>query len=439
MSAYREGVEDLTGGISTTILSSDILSKDRFWTEGLRQVNKEFLFGCGTDDWDDPSPHGRDGIHGGHAYSVLRAENYGQERLLMVKNPWAHSEWNGPWSDGSSQWTAESIKELGHTFGDDGVFWIRYEDLLRKFSVIWRTRLFSVDWQVTQQWMMLAVPWAGDYQDAKFRIVISKKTSTVIVLSQLDDRYFRGLKGQYDFQLSFRLHEAGQEDYIIRTQGSYYDQRSVSVELELEAGEYEVRLKISALRNRDADKVEDVVRTNWLARREKLLEIGLSYDLAHAKGQFVGNEEEKKSEPTAKTEVDIEPGSDATNSAVKAAPPDNLSPGTGDTEAAPEKHDNGPEKHENEPEKHDKDPEKPNKEPEKEKAETNPDEIPDKPAEDPWGAVCVVGLRVYCRGADATVEIVRSTKPVTEKPKLDIDDPARDATKSTGLPNGTKA
>src|SRR5579871_4522790 len=113
----REGIEDLTGGVSTTIIPTDILSKDRFWNESLLQVNKEFLIGCGTTNWDDPFGLGRDGIHGGHAYSVLRAVNYGKERLVLLKNPWGEQEWNGPWSDGSSQWTPESIKALDHTFG----------------------------------------------------------------------------------------------------------------------------------------------------------------------------------------------------------------------------------------------------------------------------------------------------------------------------------
>lgn len=97
----REGVEDLTGGVSTTIFPTDILSKDRFWNESILKVNEEFLIGCGTTIWDDPLKEGRDGIHGGHAYSVLRAVNYGKERLMLLKNPWGEQEWNGPWSDGS--------------------------------------------------------------------------------------------------------------------------------------------------------------------------------------------------------------------------------------------------------------------------------------------------------------------------------------------------
>jgi len=92
-----EGVEDLTGGVSTTIIPTDILSKDRFWNESILKVNEEYLIGCGTTNWDDPLKEGRDGIHGGHAYSVLRAVNYGKERLMLLKNPWGEQEWNGPW------------------------------------------------------------------------------------------------------------------------------------------------------------------------------------------------------------------------------------------------------------------------------------------------------------------------------------------------------
>jgi hypothetical protein len=39
-------------------------------------------------------------------------------------------------------------------------------------------------------------------------------------------------------------------------------------------------------------KVEGVVAQNWLARREKLMAIGLSYNVANAKGQ--GSEPKKK-------------------------------------------------------------------------------------------------------------------------------------------------
>ncbi|TVY57331.1 hypothetical protein LCER1_G001781 [Lachnellula cervina] len=140
----------------------------------------------------------------------------------------------------------------------------------------------------------MSVPWSVEYNKTKFCFVLEKKANVVLVLSQLDDRYFAGLAGQYEFELSFRVHRAGEGDYIVRSHGGYSMRRSVTAELELEAGEYHVLVKIEATRNTDASPVEDVVRNNVKERRDKLLRIGLAYDLAHAKGEIKETEEEKK-------------------------------------------------------------------------------------------------------------------------------------------------
>lgn len=288
-----EAMEDLTGGISVMISTRDILSKERLWQD-LLKVNTEYLFGCASPVWDDPDDDGgKDGIQANHAYSILRAVQYKNERLLLIKNPWGRKEWKGPWSDGAKEWTHESIRDLGHTFGDDGIFWIRYQDLLRKYDEIYRTRLFADEWRVAQQWVNVDVPWAGDYLDTRFEVTLDKGAQTVIILSQLDERYFRGLVGQYVFLMSFRVHKKGEEDYLMRTHGEFYRQRSVSAELFLEAGTYEIRMKVAASRNDKAHKVEDIVKGNWLDRREKLLQVGLSYDIAHAKGQPEYEEEDE--------------------------------------------------------------------------------------------------------------------------------------------------
>lgn len=132
-----------------------------------------------------------------------------------------------------------------------------------------------------------------DYHDTHFSFTLSKPGPVVLVLAQLDDRYFRGLEGQYMFELGFRLHKAGHSDYVVRSQTPYRMTRSVNVELELEAGDYEVRVKINATRNQDILPIEKVIKDNAKSRREKLLRIGLAYDLGHCKGRFVETPEEK--------------------------------------------------------------------------------------------------------------------------------------------------
>lgn len=525
-----EGVEDLTGGASMNIYTSNILSKQKFWDE-LKLVNKEYLFGCSSPWYDDPYMEGRNGIMGMHAYSILRAVEYKDEKLVLVKNPWGKTEWKGPWSDGSREWTAESIKDLGHTFGDDGIFWIRYPDLLKTYDQFYRTRLFTDDWRVTQQWVNCAIPWSGTYQDTKFAIVVEKAAPMVIMLSQLDERYFRGLVGQYYFDLSFRVANQGDdEDYIIRTAAGVPRSRSVHTELTLEPGTYEVRLKIVGTRDEHKPKIEDVVRENWLVRREKLLRTGLSYDLAHAKAQVKEPENEKeenkkpqvskkvpiktvvtkttttetyftdskkddkksdkekeKKKDDKKTEGGEQEKKDDKKAEVgekersgdlkKKASKDNITTGPDGTKPEPtpipvpapveiaeiKKDEDAPfettedksgehpaivdpqfavvesteDKADNEEKIKDKTEERDDDaasvtSSSSSKADSSDDELTH---EKRWAAVAVVGLRVYSKDADVTIRVIRPEVPtkMSDKTKLDVDDPAKDASKAEGL------
>ncbi|KAK3985038.1 putative calpain-1 catalytic subunit [Cladorrhinum sp. PSN332] len=287
-----EGIEDLTGGVTSELFTADILDTEHFWKDGLMKVNDEFLFGCSTGDWRGYGE--RKGIQERHAYSVLRAVEIDGKRLVLLKNPWGKGEWQGAWSDGSKEWTAEWMKKLDHSFGDDGAFWISYEDLLRKYQHFDRTRLFDDKWKVTSMWTTLNVSWAPDYNDTKFSFTLEKSGPVVLVLSQLDDRYFRGFEGAYTFGIGFRLHKAGEKEYLVRTQTTYRMTRSCNVELNLEAGEYTVLVKIDATRWSDKMAPADVIRYNAKYRREKLLRIAMAYDLAHSKAQIAETPEEKE-------------------------------------------------------------------------------------------------------------------------------------------------
>ncbi|KAL4882101.1 hypothetical protein BJY04DRAFT_188029, partial [Aspergillus karnatakaensis] len=294
-----EALEDLTGGVTSDVLSSNILDKDKFWNEELMQVNKEFLFGCGTglfSNWLAPSsrapPRDRKGISENHSYSIMDAKEIDGVRLLKLRNPWGKKEWNGAWSDGSEQWTAEWMQKLNHKFGNDGFFWISYDDLLKKYQHLDRTRLFGPEWTITQQWTSLSVPWSADYHTTKFRLNVTKAGPVILVLSQLDSRYFKGLIGEYDFVLKFRLQKDGEDDYIVRSHNNSLNSRSTNAEVTLEPGTYQVLMKITAFRVGN-ETTDEAVRRLAPTRREKLVQIGLSYDLAHAKGIVIETEAEK--------------------------------------------------------------------------------------------------------------------------------------------------
>ncbi|KAK2806710.1 hypothetical protein FQN50_005704 [Emmonsiellopsis sp. PD_5] len=304
-----EAIEDLTGGVTSEMISRNILDKERFWSEDLMNANKRFLFGCATGvygRWLYPyyygGDDGRDGVVTSHAYSVMDAREIKGKRMLRLRNPWGQKEWTGPWSDGSAEWTPEWMELLGHKFGNDGMFWISYEDFLRKYEHLDRTRLFGEDWKVTQKWTTLQVPWTIEYHRTKFTIEVANESPVVIVLSQLDERYFQGLDGQYKFNLQFRLEKDGEEDYIVRNQNNSFMSRSVSADITLEPGTYTLLMKVKATRFDDYDLPELVVKEQSNFQPLKLIQIGQSYDMAHAKGVELESKEEEEERKTKEAE-----------------------------------------------------------------------------------------------------------------------------------------
>ncbi|KAK3344849.1 hypothetical protein B0H65DRAFT_508665 [Neurospora tetraspora] len=286
-----EGVEDMTGGVSAMLQSNRVLRKDKLWKE-LVNSNGDFVFSCSAHGHADT----RGSIANGHAYSILKAteevdEDGRKVRLVKIRNPWGErtpwgtGEWDGPWSDGSKEWTPYWLRKLDHKFGDDGEFWMSYQDMLDNFMYLYRTRLFDDKWNVVQQWTTVTVGWIAGYLNKKFVIEIKKEGTVVIVLSQLDERYFQGLEGQYRFILHFVLQDKDGKEQLCRVRPTLdWSSRSVSCELDLEPGRYEVLPKITVQRDTSQRMVEDVV-TRWAEENPtKLRQIGMQYDLAHAKG-----------------------------------------------------------------------------------------------------------------------------------------------------------
>jgi hypothetical protein len=81
-----------------------------------------------------------DGVVKGHAYSLLAVNEFEHKgkivKLLKLRNPWGRHEWNGAWSDKSSEWTPELDAMLDHTNEDDGTFFIPFNDMLNKYANI---------------------------------------------------------------------------------------------------------------------------------------------------------------------------------------------------------------------------------------------------------------------------------------------------------------
>lgn len=312
-----EGVEDLTGGVTTEVITRDILDKNRFWSEQLTKVNDELLFACaiGNNALDQVR-----GIITNHAYSVLKTVEAEGQRLVQVRNPWGKSEWTGPWSDGSSEWTPEWMTLLNHRFGDDGSFWMSYEDFLKVFTDLDRTRIFTPEWTLAQCWTQGHVAWPAQFADQEFKITLAQSSTVALVLQQVDARYFKGLEGQYDFRLYFRLRRDGAREYFARSKQGIIMSRSVNIEVELEAGSWFVSFKATRVKSGRATR-DEYIEAFRKGQSDKFMHIARSFDFAFSKGadewfEGVGEpeaeaegdeehqEEAQEPKPVAATELD---------------------------------------------------------------------------------------------------------------------------------------
>ncbi|KAJ3828949.1 hypothetical protein F5880DRAFT_1502696 [Lentinula raphanica] len=262
-----EAIEDLTGyaqasespshsstmfysGVSTFIPTSDILDIDRFWNEELLKANQDRLFGCSFDGLDGTRSGDYNasisGLIGDHAYSVLRAVEVKGKRFVVLRNPWGRSEWTGPWGDGSKEWTKEWLDVLpliGHSFGDDGQFVMEYKDLLENWKTIDRTLLFDSSWIMSFQWLHVTTkpfPTAWSFGEVSFTFSLPKASPAMIVLSELDTRFFEEISSRWNWTFDFVVFRKGEKEYLAHSAPSRLWSRSVNLELNLDAGEYVV-------------------------------------------------------------------------------------------------------------------------------------------------------------------------------------------------------
>ncbi|KAG6844541.1 hypothetical protein H0H87_006131 [Tephrocybe sp. NHM501043] len=252
-----EAIEDLTGGVTSLISIKDILSPDEFWRDELEAVarREDRLFGCSFDTLkrycsNDLYPVNVNGLIGGHAYSVLRAVKHNNKRFVVLRNPWGNSEWTGRWSDGSKEWTTDwlsALKELNHSFGNDGQFVMEYSDFLQNWEMIDRTRLFDASWIMSSQWLMVKPRESFDsgYGDISFTISLDKASSAIIVLSKLDERYYGAFANQVTWSFDFLVFKKGEKIPIAASSPSLARARSVNAEVKvLPAGTYVVHVRL---------------------------------------------------------------------------------------------------------------------------------------------------------------------------------------------------
>eukprot|EP00163_Fabomonas_tropica_P007978 TRINITY_DN175_c0_g3_i1.p1 TRINITY_DN175_c0_g3~~TRINITY_DN175_c0_g3_i1.p1 ORF type:complete len:872 (-),score=214.61 TRINITY_DN175_c0_g3_i1:462-3077(-) len=209
--SVAQGLVDLTGGASEKItLADDIVQRaiksGALWKRLKRYDASGFLMGCAFQAAGGPAEADTGmGILQNHAYGIMDVVEAGPDRakLLRIRNPWGATEWKGRWSDGSRQWTKKIKQELDYEFGDDGTFWICFEDFCKYFSKIYICRLYEDD--IGEKWKKFLVRDAMDEttaggcmdhatwrQNPQFAFTLTKPRSRFFVVLAQDDCRMRG-------------------------------------------------------------------------------------------------------------------------------------------------------------------------------------------------------------------------------------------------------
>ncbi|KAJ3112569.1 hypothetical protein HK100_002285 [Physocladia obscura] len=257
-----EAVEDLTGSICSNILVQDILDTDKFWNEEFMRMNEGKVFF--TDMFNS-----KFGLFGGHEYCVLAAKEVNGKRFLLFRNPWGNSEWNGKWSDGSAEWTPEWMTLLGHRFGDDGQFWMEYDDVLKMWDNISIATLFDDSWLMVNSSAELKASFPAEFSATVFDIDATKEGPAYIVLSQLDTRYFKSIEGAFEYRLTFQIVKidvktGAETNFKFPPVSSLIDlTRSTKVHVKnLPVGKYRVYPKVSATPLGRTKNIDEIIEYN---------------------------------------------------------------------------------------------------------------------------------------------------------------------------------
>ncbi|XP_066450567.1 calpain-8-like [Eleutherodactylus coqui] len=164
-----EAMEDFTGGISEAYDLKK--APDDLYQIMQKALKAESLLGCSIEITNPNETEDTTSRHlvKGHAYSITGAEEVRYKgknvQLVRIRNPWGDYEWNGPWSDESSEWNNvdPKVRAALDRKADDGEFWMAYSDWIKEFTRLdicnlhpdsltskeqhkWSTTMFNGNW-----------------------------------------------------------------------------------------------------------------------------------------------------------------------------------------------------------------------------------------------------------------------------------------------------
>lgn len=251
-----EALLDLTGCPTFTMVfdEEDVKNKvenNTLWEEIKGFEEEGYLLSVSTpgeDRWADQGwgdDEESSGLSPGHAYTILQVKDYKQNKLVCLRNPWGNFEWKGDWGTHSTLWTDE-IKQIikPNLTGDDGSWWISYEDLIKNFYCLNVCKVRNWD-EVRIKGKFIKIQ---EIDDPDIEITLSKwyysmeimdKTKVVISLHQEDERVAGVALNRPYLDISLVVLRRLRNNQVELVDfADFKFERQVHLELELESGSY---------------------------------------------------------------------------------------------------------------------------------------------------------------------------------------------------------
>lgn len=229
-----ELLHDLTGA-PTQYYFLQSIDPEAVWTELSKATKMGFPIVADSKDQVDF------GLVGAHYYSVIETfqltTEYGNKRILKVRDPWQDTRWKGEWSDNWPSWTAELKKIVGFDYRDKNVFFISFEEFIRWFDNVQICQIY--DDFVYCHTRVKPVFGKGDY----FRIKVKRPGYYHISVSQKSKRYFKPSDNyKYSYLNLIIGQEINEKEYEF-IDGTQRAERETTKEVYLQPGVYYIYIK----------------------------------------------------------------------------------------------------------------------------------------------------------------------------------------------------
>lgn len=144
--SIHNALVDMTGGVSERVhLRNGVNTPEHLFELLSKMWTMSTMIGLVIFDRDNSRMQTEtpEGLIEDHAYAVTKLATVTyrnkQENLVRIRNPWGRKEWNGRWSDESTEWSelSESDKEkIGLVIENEGEFWMSIEDVMKYFDLL---------------------------------------------------------------------------------------------------------------------------------------------------------------------------------------------------------------------------------------------------------------------------------------------------------------